>query len=341
MELSTLCGFFCGVGIFIFSVLEMSEAMKKLCLGRLESLLQKLCVNRFLAVLTGAAVTGLVQSSAAVTVCTTALVDCGALSSSQGVGIIMGSNIGTTVTGVLIALNFSAAAPFIVLAGAIILLFSKSEKFRSFGCFLCALSLLFVGIDTMKEAAAALNRDGKLTLLFSLCSSRLTGVLFGFVSTALLQSSSATVGILQSLVSVGAVSRKAAVFIVCGQNIGATFPTLLCAVRSDEKARATAVFHLLFNLAATSGVLVLSLFVPVEALFSKINSGAGFVSVVHLLFNAAATAVLFPLAPFLLKLSSALVGKTEKIKRHSQGSKHIQDLVKNRLIFIKNLQNFF
>lgn len=310
MVFKALCGFCCGVGIFLFSVVQMSDAMKQICLGKVEPLLQKLCVNRFFSVLTGAGVTGLIQSSAAVTVCATALVDCGALSASQGVGIIMGSNIGTTVTGVLIALNFSAVSPFIVLLGALISLFSKSEKFKSFGLFLCALSLLFVGIDTMKEAAAALNADGSLSALFSLCSSRLTGLIFGFVSTALLQSSSATVGILQSLVSVGAVSRKAAVFIVCGQNIGATVPTLLSAIRSNEKAKATAVFHLLFNLCGTALVLGLSFLFPIESLFEGIDGGASFVSIFHLLFNAVITVLLFPFSLSLLKLSSSLTGKS-------------------------------
>lgn len=309
MAFKALCGFCCGVGIFLFSVVQMSNAMKKLCLGRLEAFLQKLCVNRFFAVLTGAAVTGLIQSSAAVTVCATSLVDCGTLSASQGIGIIMGSNIGTTVTGVLIALNFSAAAPFIVLFGALLSLFSKSEKLESLGLFLCALSLLFVGIDTMKQASQTLNENGSLSLLFSLCSSRLTGLLFGFASTAALQSSSATVGILQSLVSVGAVSRQAAVFIVCGQNIGATVPTLLSALRSNEKARATALFHLLFNFFATALVFLVSLFVPIESLFSKIMDGACFVSVFHLLFNAVGTAAVFPFSLSLLKLASALTAR--------------------------------
>lgn len=310
MAFKALCGFCCGVGIFLFSVVQMSEAMKKLCLGKLEALLQKLCVNRFFAVLTGAAVTGLIQSSAAVTVCATSLVDCGTLSASQGIGIIMGSNIGTTVTGVLIALNFSAAAPFIVLFGALLSLFSKSEKLKSLGLFFCALSLLFVGIDTMKQAAAALNENGSLSSLFSLCSSKFTGLLFGFASTALLQSSSATVGILQSLVSVGAVGRKAAIFIICGQNIGATVPTLLSALHSNEKAKATALFHLLFNFFGTALVFLLSLFIPVEVLFSKIGDGAAFVSLFHLLFNAAGTAAVFPFSLSLLRLSSALTEKS-------------------------------
>ena len=307
MIFRAVCGLCCGVGIFLFSVVQMSSSMKKLCLGKVEPLLQKLCVNRIFSVFTGAAVTGLIQSSAAVTVCATALVDCATLTQAQGIGIIMGSNIGTTVTGVLVALNFSAAAPFIILTGAFVSLFSKSEKSKDLGFFLCALSLLFVGIDTMKEAVATLNSDGRLSSLFSFCSSRLTGLLFGFFSTALLQSSSATVGILQSLVSAGAVGRDAAVFIVCGQNIGATVPTLLSALRSDKKAKSTAFFHLTFNLCTTAMVLCLSFFFPVESLLSWIDDGAGFVSVFHLLFNTVGTLVLFPFSMPLLRLSEFIV----------------------------------
>ncbi|MDO4379999.1 MAG: Na/Pi symporter, partial [Clostridia bacterium] len=156
-----------------------------------------------------------------------------------------------------------------------------------------------------------LNENGLLSSFFSRCSSRFSGLLFGFVSTALVQSSSATVGILQSLVSVGAVSRESAVFIICGQNIGATVPTLLSALCSDKKAKAAALFHLLFNLFGTASVIIVSL-------FEKIEKGEVFVSAVHVLFNVLCTVVMFPFSTVVTEISEKIAGLFErKSNRHS------------------------
>ena len=289
MDFRAISGLLCGIGIFLFSVVQMSESMKKLCEKKAESVLQRFTKNRLSGVLCSAALTAVVQSSAAVTVTAVSLADCGKLSLSACTGIIMGSNIGTTVI-------------------------------RAVSLFLCSLGLLFVGIETMKDSCAVLNENGLLSSFFSRCSSRFSGLLFGFVSTALVQSSSATVGILQSLVSVGAVSRESAVFIICGQNIGATVPTLLSALSSDKKAKAAALFHLLFNLFGTASVVIVSFLFPVSALFEKIEKGEVFVSAVHVLFNVLCTAVMFPLSTGVTDISEKIVGLFErKSNRHLFG----------------------
>lgn len=320
MDFRAVSGLLCGIGIFLFSVVQMSESMKKLCEKKAESVLQRFTKNRLSGVLCSAALTAVVQSSAAVTVTAVSLADCGKLSLSACTGIIMGSNIGTTATGVLVALNFYSAAPFLVLFGAFFLLVSKNEKIRAVSLFLCSLGFLFVGIETMKDSCAVLNENGLLSSFFSRCSSRFSALLFGFVSTALVQSSSATVGILQSLVSVGAVSRESAVFIICGQNIGATVPTLLSALSSDKKAKAAALFHLLFNLFGTASVVIVSFLFPVSALFEKIEKGEVFVSAVHVLFNVLCTAVMFPFSTGVTDISEKIVGLFErKSNRHLFG----------------------
>lgn len=317
MVLRSVLGLLCGVGIFLFSVVQMSEAMKSLCGEKTERLLQRFTKNRLSGVLCGAGITAVVQSSAAVTVTAVSLADCGKLSLSSCVGIIMGSNIGTTVTGVLVALDFSFAAPLLVFAGAFCALISKSGKVKNAAVFLCALGLLFVGIETMKEGAQKLNENGMLSRLFVRFDSKLSGLLFGFFSTAAAQSSSATVGVLQSLVSVGAVKRESAVFVVCGQNIGATVPTLLSALRANERARAAAVFHLFFNLFGTFAVLFLSAFFPISKIFFKISSGEGFVCAVHVLFNVLCTAVVFPFSARITDFSKTVsMLLTKKEKRH-------------------------
>lgn len=314
MDFRAVAGLFCGVGIFLFSVVQMSESMKTLFESRAEFFLRRLSKNRFSGVLCGAGLTAVVQSSAAVTVTAVSLADCGKLSLSSCVGIIMGSNIGTTVTGVLAALDFSFAAPFLIVFGAFFSLISKSEKFKSAAFFLCALGLLFVGIDTMKEGARKLNENGILSALFLRFSSKLSGVLIGFFSTAVAQSSSATVGVLQSLVSVGAIKRENAVFIICGQNIGATVPTLLSSAGSNEKAKAAAVFHLLFNLLGTAGVLFLSLFFPLSTPLSFLKNGESFVSAVHVFFNVFSTAAIFPFSVSLTRFSEKVVLLSSKKK---------------------------
>lgn len=315
MNLNAIAGLICGIGIFLFSVVQMSEVMNKAAGEKSERLLSKFGTNRAAGVFAGAGITAAVQSSAAVTVSAISLADCGKLSLSACTGIIMGSNIGTTVTGVLAALKFSFAAPFFLLVGAFAMLVTKSEKVKNTACFLCALGLLFVGIDTMKESAAKLNESGLLTKLFLSFTSPLSAVVFGFLSTAAAQSSSATVGVLQSLVSVGAISRESAVFMICGQNIGATVPTLLSAVKAKKTAKSAALFHLIFNLIGTSGVFLLSLFVSPAAIFESIENGESFVCAVHVMFNVLCTVVVFPLSLPLARLSEKTVASFSRVKK--------------------------
>lgn len=313
MNIKAFFALLCGVGIFLFSVVQMSESMKAVFESRTGTVLQRYASNRFFGVIAGALSTAVVQSSAAVTVTAVSLADCGVLSLSQCVGVIMGSNIGTTFTSVLTVLNFSAAAPFLILFGAFCALAAKKKSIKSTAVFFCALGLLFVGLDTMRDASRALDENGFLSSLFLRFSSKLASVFIGFASTAVMQSSSATVGVLQSLVFVGAISRESAIFMICGQNIGATVPTLISALRAGKTAKAAAVFHLIFNLFGAAAFLLLSLFVPLPAALEEIEDGKVFVCTVHVLFNLLCTAALFPFAERLAKFSLKLIeGKKEK-----------------------------
>lgn len=315
MDIRAFFAFLCGVGIFLFSVVQMSEAMKAVFEKRTGAVLEKYASNRFFGVIAGTLSTAVVQSSAAVTVTAVSLADSGVLSLSQSVGIIMGSNIGTTVTSLLTVLNFSAAAPFLILSGAFCALVAKKKSIRNIALFLCSFGLLFVGLETMKDASKALNENGFLSSLFLRFSSKPAAVFVGFASTAVAQSSSATVGVLQSLVSTGAISRESAVFMVCGQNIGATVPTLFSALRSGKTARAAAVFHLIFNIFGTAFFLLLSAFVPFPAFLSEIEDGKAFVCAVHVLFNLFCTAVLFPFAEHFAKISLILTKRRAVLKK--------------------------
>ena len=313
MNIKAFFALLCGTGIFLFSVVEMSESMKAVFESRTGAVLQKYASNRFFGLVAGTLSTAVVQSSAAVTVTAVSLADSGVLSLSQSIGIIMGSNIGTTVTSVLTVLNFSAAAPFLILGGAFCALIAKNGKVKNTAFFFCALGLLFVGIETMRDAAKALDENGFLSALFLRFSSKFAAVFIGFAATALAQSSSATVGVLQSLVSVGAIGRESAVFIVCGQNIGATVPTLFSALRAGKTAKATAVFHLFFNLFGTLMFLLLSLFFNLAAPFERIEEGKTFVCIVHVLFNVFCTAALFPFAERIANFSLKIVeGKSRR-----------------------------
>lgn len=313
MDIKAFFSLVCGVGIFLFSVVEMSESMMNLFAGKTGAVLQKYASNRLFGVLAGTASTAVVQSSAAVTVTAVSLAESGVLSLSQCVGIIMGSNVGTTVTSVLTVLNFSAAAPVLILGGAFCALVSKGKSVKNVALFFCALGLLFVGLETMRDASRALDETGFLSRLFLRFSSKLSAVFIGFAATAIFQSSSATVGVLQSLVSVGAIGRESAVFMICGQNIGATVPTLISALRCGKTARAVAVFHLLFNLFGTSGVLLFSLFFKIPEPLEKIGDGKTFVCAVHVLFNLLCTAAIFPFARQIANFSLRIVEANRRL----------------------------
>lgn len=313
MSIHTLAGVLCAVGMFLFGIDIMGDGLKKACGEKMKNILSACTKNRLTGVLTGFAVTGILQSSCAVTVMAVSFVDCGLMSFSQAVGIIMGANIGTTVTSLLLAFNFSAIAPICVFAGTVLKLFCKKEKLQNIGLVFAGFGLLFVAMSNMNEYMLFFKRSEAAQSFLLHSSGRLSCLLFGFAITAIMQSSSATVGVLQSAAASGLLTTKSALYILFGQNIGAVVPTLFSSVKAGRQAKKAAVMHFLFNVFGTVIFILITEALPYVRLLEAIENGSMRVSVSHIVFNCVSTAVLLPLAPQMEKCAELMVpcGKEE------------------------------
>ena len=259
-----------GLALFLYGMETMGNGLEKLSGGRLERLLEKLTSNPLKAVTLGCVVTALIQSSSATTVMVVGFVNSGIMKLQQAVGIIMGANIGTTVTSWLLSLtglegsNFfikllkpSSFAPILALIGIILIMFvKKDEKKKDIGSILIGFAVLMTGMDTMSEAVKPLANVPEFTALFTMFSNPILGLIAGAVLTAVIQSSSASVGILQALSATGAISFGSALPIIMGQNIGTCVTAMLSSVGASKNARRTALVHLYFILAVYRHVFI-------------------------------------------------------------------------------------
>ena len=296
----------CGIGLFLCGIFMMSDHTQQAFGERLEHTLGVLTKNRFTGMLTGLAVTGLIQSSSATTVMTVGFVSAGLMSLSQAVGIIMGANIGTTVTSLLIAFNFSAVAPLSIFIGVIGRLMAKKEQIRHLLDLLTGFGLLFLGMNTMSAASSHLKGNEDFLYFVASCEGKIPCIFVGLIMTAILQSSSATVGILQALALSGVVSAESSLYIIFGQNIGAVVPTMLSAVGSKKEAKQVGIIHLLFNVIGTIFFFALFEIIPFPSFIKQMDNGSMQVSFMHIAFNVLSTLILLPFGDWLVKLSSSL-----------------------------------
>ena len=315
---SNLLSLLGGLSLFLFGMNIMGEGLEKRAGNRLKGILARLTSNRVRALLLGVGVTALIQSSSAVTVMAVGFVNSGLMNLSQVIGIIMGANIGTTVTAWLTGLTQleaegavlqlfkpSTFTPILAAVGVSFYLFSKRESRRTTGTILLGFSVLIFGMDAMSAAAKPLAANpsfGEVLLWFQ---NPLLGVLAGAVVTAILQSSSASIGILQALSGAGQLTVGAAVPIVMGQNIGTCVTTLLSAVGTTRNAKRTALLHLYFNLIGTAGLLA-AFWLVRPFLFASVMEepiSAFGIALVHTLFNVLCTAILFPFSSLLERLA--------------------------------------
>ncbi len=297
----------CGIGMFLMGMTLMSEYTVSAFGDKLQGTLKRLTKNKISGVITGFAVTGVIQSSSATTVTAVGFVDAGLLSLAGATGIVMGANIGTTVTSLIIAFNFSDIAPIVIFVGAFMKMLSKSEKLKSIGIILSGFGILFVGLNTMSSSFEAL-KDSEAFLAFVASSrGKLRGVATGFIMTALMQSSSATVGILQALSMQGLIPIDTAFYIVLGQNIGAVVPVIISSVGTNKTAKQVSIIHLLFNLIGSGVFLVLFELLPPGKLFSFTHSSSMKISLFHITFNVVSTLMLLPFSDWLIKLSRHLL----------------------------------
>lgn len=301
-----------GLGLFLLGIRTMGDGLENAAGAKLKRMLEVLTGNRFLAVLVGFVVTAIIQSSTATTVMVVGFVNAGMMSLAQAVGVIMGANIGTTVTSLLIALNFSSVAAAAVLVGVILMLASKKTVVKNLGAIFTGFGLLFLGIDMMSDSMAPLRDSaGFMNFIVTVSESPLRplfGIILGIVMTAVLQSSSASVGVLQTLAMQGLVPLKFSVFVLFGQNIGTCLTALFSTVGAKKNSKRAAVIHLLFNVIGTGIFILIALLTPYVEWIEKLSPDPmAQIAISHIVFNIVSTVVMFPFAKVLVKLSCLLV----------------------------------
>ncbi len=316
-----------GLALFLFGMDAMGKGLEKLSGGRLERLLEKLTSNRLKAVALGTLVTGIIQSSSATTVMVVGFVNSGIMKLTQAVGIIMGANIGTTITSWILSLSSiegdsfllklmkpSSFAPILALIGIILLMFCKSEKKKNIGTILVGFAILMTGMDQMSAAVKPLKDVPEFTNILLMFSNPILGMLAGLVLTAIIQSSSASVGILQALCVTGAVPFSTALPIIMGQNIGTCVTAIISSIGTSKNAKRAAAVHLFFNIIGTAVFMIafytINAFMPFE--FLNTPADAAGIATVHSLFNIGATLLLLPFGNQLVKLATWVIKESKE-----------------------------
>lgn len=322
-----------GLAMFLYGMQVMGDGLEKLSGGKLEKILENLSSNRLKAVLVGAAVTAVIQSSSATTVMVVGFVNSGIMHLSQAVGFIMGANIGTTITAWILSLagiessnffvkllNPSSFSPILALIGVIFIVFLHNEKKKDIGNIMVGFAVLMFGMNTMSGAVKPLAQVPEFTNILLKFSNPILGVLAGALLTAVIQSSSASVGILQALCVTGAVQYGTALPIIMGQNIGTCITAMLSSVGATKNAKRAAVVHLYFNIVGTIAFMGVFYLLNTFLHFSFINDVAGpaGIAVIHSAFNVIATVVLLPFGDILVKMACATIRDTKEEKAISE-----------------------
>ncbi len=317
MQMSDFLGLLGGLALFLYGMQMMSSGLEAAAGSRMKMILERLTANRFLGVLVGAAITAVIQSSSATTVMVVGFVNAGMMTLNQAVWIIMGANIGTTVTGLLIALDVGELAPLFAFVGVALVVFVKKPQLQHIGQILAGLGVLFIGMDMMSSAMSPLRESEAFINLMSTFSNPLLGILAGAGFTAVIQSSSASVGILQALANSGVIGLPSAVFVLFGQNIGTCITAVLASIGTSRSAKRATIIHLLFNVIGTVIFTLLFLIFPIAYVIDGSltlpgslgqtiaglmpASHAGQIALVHTSFNIITTILLLPLGNYLAK----------------------------------------
>ncbi len=309
MEVTILLGLLGGLALFLYGMQMMSDGLEDVAGDRMERILEKLTSNRFLGVAVGALITAIIQSSSATTVMVVGFVNSGMMTLQQAVWIIMGANIGTTITGQLIALDVGAIAPLMAFVGVAMIVFLKAPKVQHVGKILAGLGVLFIGMDMMGSAMEPLRESEVFINLMTKFSNPLVGIIAGAVFTAIIQSSSASVGILQTLADNGLIPFSSSVFVLFGMNIGTCITAVLASIGTNRSAKRTTIIHLMFNLIGTAVFTVLCLTLPVADFVAAFTPGkpAAQIANMHTLFNIATTCLLLPFGTYLAKAATKIL----------------------------------
>ncbi len=312
MTIAQLLPLFAGIGLFLYGITAMGEGLEYAAGSKMKKILGALTKNKLLAVLMGTLVTGLIQSSTATTVMVVGFVNAGLMNLGQAVGVIMGANIGTTVTSVLIAMDLTAIAPVALFIGVFIMLFVKKDFVKHIAQTVAGFGMLFWGMETMSSSMEPLRDSPVFAEMMTSFSNPLIGILIGIVVTVIIQSSSASVGILQALALQGLVPINLAIYILLGQNIGTCLTAMLSAAGTKTNSKRTAIIHLLFNVFGSMLFLLITAFTPYTSLLERVSDNVSVqISAAHIIFNVVSTVILFPFANVLIKIACILIPDKE------------------------------
>ena len=309
MDITNILSLLGGLALFLYGMQMMSGGLEAAAGNKMKQILEKLTANRFLAVAVGAAITAVIQSSSATTVMVVGFVNSGMMTLSQAVWIIMGANIGTTITGQLIALDVGMLAPLFAFAGVAMVVFLKNPKAHHYGEILAGLGVLFIGMGMMSDSMRPLREVPEFVNLMTKFSNPVIGIGVGALFTAVIQSSSASVGILQSLASNGLIGLGDAVFVLFGQNIGTCITAVLAAIGTSRNAKRTTLIHLSFNIIGTTFFTIVCLLLPLTALVESFTPGNAPAQIanMHTLFNIVTTLLLLPIGQYLAKFAEKVM----------------------------------
>ena len=321
-----------GLGLFLFGMELMSDSIEKVAGAKLRRILEIFTTNRFMGMIVGIIFTGIIQSSSACTVMVVSFVNSGLMNLYQAAGVILGANIGTTITSQLVSFNLSKIAPLILLVGVVVMMFTKKEKVRKVAEVVVGFGILFVGLSTMSQAMANMKNEPQVVNLLMSLKNPFLATLMGFALTAIIQSSSVTVSIVLLLANQDLLPLPITLYIILGCNIGACATAMLASMTGKKDAKRAALIHLLFNIIGTV-IIYIALFVAGDQIVELIKSisadNGRFVANAHTLIKIAQVIMLFPFTGWLVKMTYLIVpGEDQKVGyRESYQLKYIGDKV--------------
>lgn len=351
MDIFSVLNLVGGLALFLYGMNLLGDSLEKLSGGKLESILEKLTAKPIMAVLLGAGVTAAIQSSSATTVMVVGFVNSGIMKLRQAVYIIMGANIGTTATSWILSLSGlesdsllvslfkpTTFSPLLAFIGIVFLMFSKKEKKHNIGGLLIGFAILMTGMEGMSNAVSGLKDVPGFTDLFTMFSNPILGMILGAILTAIIQSSSASVGILQALCATGAVNFSAAIPIIMGQNIGTCVTALISSIGAKKNAKRAAFVHLYFNIIGTILFMIIfyALYAVIHFSFMDHAANAAGIAVVHTVFNVTATLMLFPFGGMLEKFACLTIRDDKEVSEKNGKSKDFE-LLDERFLDVPGL----
>ena len=326
MGITDVLSLFGGLALFLYGMQMMSNGLEAAAGNKMKSILEKLTANRIKGVLVGAIITAVIQSSSATTVMVVGFVNSGLMTLQQAVWVIMGANIGTTITGQLIALDIGAIAPLFAIGGVGAMMFVKSEKVHHISGIVAGLGILFMGMDMMGAAMEPLQDSEAFINLMTQFSNPLLGILVGAVFTAIIQSSSASVGILQALAATGMIPLSSAVYVLFGQNIGTCITAVLASIGTKVNAKRTTVIHLMFNIIGTVLFTIICMVTPYVGFVESLTPGDPVAQIAnaHTIFNIVTTLLLLPFGTYLAKAAVHILPDSKKADDEDLRLKYIR-----------------